>query len=86
VSVVTFYRVAGNPNVSAPAHVFRSCVVCSNEVVFLMTQDQYDRWQKNKEYVQDVFSHIEPDIHEWMISGTHPDCWNQLMAQHDAQI
>ena len=48
-----------------------------------MTQDQYDRWAKNLEYAQDVFPDTAPDIREWMISGTHPKCWDEMFPEED---
>jgi len=75
---VTYFRVAGQTGVSAPANVHKVCAVCDDEVFFLMTQDQYDRWVTNREYCQDVFPHLDKDIREWMISGTHPECWESL--------
>ena len=78
---VTYFRVAGDPNVEAPAHVHKTCLHCNNEVYFLMTQDQYDRWKVKRDFVQHVFPHLDLEIREWMISGTHPECWQQLFGR-----
>jgi hypothetical protein len=48
-----------------------------------MTQDQYDRWKVKGEFAQNVFPHIDMDVREWMISGTHPDCWKDLFGDED---
>jgi hypothetical protein len=48
-----------------------------------MTKDQYDRWQINGEYIQTVFPHLDVHIREWMISGTHPACWEDLFGPSD---
>lgn len=80
---VTYFRVAGDPNVSAPASVHKTCIVCNNEAFFLMTQDQYDRWIVQRQYAQNVFPHIDKDIREWMVSGTHPECWDSLFQDED---
>ena len=84
-TLVTYYRVAGDPNVTAPANVHKICPVCQDEVFFLMTQDQYDRWVTQREYCQTVFPDLDKEIREWMISGTHPDCWNSLFGDEDEE-
>jgi len=80
-TAVTYFRVAGNPNALADEHVHRVCIHCEDEVFFLMTKDQFRRWQIDKEYVQDVFEHVCPEVREWMISGTHPHCWNEVFGE-----
>lgn len=80
---VTYFRVAGDPSVSAPASVHKTCIVCNDETFFLMTQDQYDRWIVQRQYAQNVFSHLDKEIREWMVSGTHPECWNSLFQDEN---
>jgi hypothetical protein len=80
---VIYFRVAGSPGVTAPASVHTVCIHCNDETYFLMTQDQYDRWKVKGEFAQNVFPHIDMDVREWMISGTHPDCWKDLFGDED---
>lgn len=84
-SVVSFVRVAGDPNSQAPAQIHRVCIHCEGEVIFLMTQNQYDDWQVKNNYVQDVFPHLDVETREWMISGTHPHCWKEVFGEDDEQ-
>ena len=77
---VTYYKLTKEV---APCFVQKICIHCNDEVFFLMTQDQYDRWAKNLEYAQDVFPDTAPDIREWMISGTHPKCWDEMFPEED---
>jgi hypothetical protein len=48
-----------------------------------MTKQQYNKWQVRGLYIQDVFPHLDKDIREWMISGTHPACWNQVFGEEE---
>jgi len=78
---VIYYRVAGDETVYAPDSVHRQCIHCEDETFFLMTKEQYNKWQVRGLYIQIVFPHLDKDIREWMISGTHPACWNQVFGE-----
>jgi hypothetical protein len=80
---VIYYRVAGDETVRAPANVHRVCVHCEDETFFLMTTEQYNRWQIRGLYIQDVFPHLDAETREWMISGTHPACWNEVFSDEE---
>ena len=82
-SIVTFFRVAGDVNANASANVERRCIHCGNEVIFLMTKEQYNKWIVENNYVQDVFPHVDKEVREWMISGTHPQCWNEMFPPEE---
>jgi hypothetical protein len=43
---VIYYRVAGDENVHCPDSVHRVCIHCEGETFFLMTKEQYNKWQK----------------------------------------
>jgi len=77
---VTYYKLTKD---LAPCFVQKICIHCDDEVFFLMTQDQYDQWVIDKKYIQDVFPHVDKDIREWMISGTHPKCWAKMFPEED---
>ena len=80
---VIYYRVTGDPEAQAPNNVHKICIHCDNETFFLMTKQQYDRWQTNGEYIQIVFPHLDANVREWMISGTHPACWEDIFELPD---
>ena len=80
---VIYYRVTGDPEAQAPNNVHKICIHCDNETFFLMTKQQYDRWQINGEYIQIVFPHLDANVREWMISGTHPACWEDIFGLPD---
>jgi hypothetical protein len=80
---VIYYRVAGDENVHCPDNVHRVCIHCEGETFFLMTKEQYDKWQVRRLYIQDVFPQLDKDVREWMISGTHPACWKEVFGEED---
>jgi hypothetical protein len=79
-SNVMYYRLTDE---LIPVFYKKICIHCNNETQFLMTQDDYDRWKVNGEYIQNVFPEEPKDIREWMISGTHPKCWDEMFPEED---
>lgn len=77
---VIYYRVAGDVNAHCPNSVHTLCVHCEGETFFLMTEEQYNKWKVRGFYIQDVFPELHKEVREWMISGTHPDCWEQVFG------
>lgn len=56
----------------------KTCMHCSETTEFIITKDEYERWIIDNEYIQDVFSYLDKEERELMISGTHPKCWNEM--------
>lgn len=79
----TYIRVAADSNLAAPATVHRVCIHCEDETYFMMSTEEYNKWQVRNLYVQDVFPHLDKDVREWMISGTHPQCWIQVFGNEE---
>lgn len=82
-SVPTYIRVAADSVLNAPASVSRFCIHCEEETIFLMSTEEYNKWQVRSLFVQDVFPHLDTDMREWMISGTHPHCWKEVFGEED---
>lgn len=61
--------------------VTRTCLHCHKDTTFGMTQEQYNLWAVEHNYVQDVFRHVNAQIREIIISGTHPECWNEIFTE-----
>jgi hypothetical protein len=78
-----YFRVAADSTLNAPASVHRVCIHCEGETFFLMSTEEYNKWQVRNLYVQNVFPHLDKDVREWMISGTHPECWNQVFGDEE---
>lgn len=65
-------------------HYFHKvCVHCHEDVFIGVSKEQYDRWYIKREYVQDVFPHIDYQLRELLISGTHPECWKEMFENLD---
>lgn len=79
----TYIRVAADPHLAAPATVRRVCIHCEDETNFMMSTEEYNKWQIRNLYVQDVFPHLDKDVREWMVSGTHPACWDQVFGEDE---
>ena len=79
-SNVMYYRLTDE---LIPVFYKKICFHCNNETQFLMTQQDYDRWKIDGEYIQNVFPEEPADIREWMISGTHPKCWDQMFLEKE---
>ena len=61
----------------------KTCMHCSESTDFIITKNEYVRWILNNEYIQDVFSYINKEEREMMISGTHPKCWEEMFSDID---
>jgi len=66
------------------------CVVCGriHEPVVL-DAEKYYRWKEDGECIQDVFPEMTKDQREILISGTCPECWDELFgrcAEEDLEL
>ena len=82
-NTATYIRVAADPNLNAPASVQKFCIHCENETIFLMSTEEYNKWKIRNLFVQEVFPHLDKEVREWMISGTHPECWKQVFGDEE---
>lgn len=81
----TYIRVAADSNCTAPASVSKLCIHCEEETIFLMSTEEYTKWQIQNLFVQNVFPHLDAETREWMISGTHPHCWEEVFGKNDQE-
>ena len=65
--------------------VHNICVQCMEEGSFVLTRKQYEELFVEGKYIQDVFTELTADEREFMISGTHAECWNELWNLFDEQ-
>lgn len=54
------------------------CIHCGKSTSFAITRGQYESWVLEDDYIQNVFPDMNSDEREMMISGTHPECWNEM--------
>lgn len=57
-----------------------ACLGCGQSTWFSMSQAQYNAW-KQGEHVQLIFPDWSPEDREMLISGTCPDCWEEMWAE-----
>ena len=59
----------------------RNCMICGkpNEPITL-PREAYERWEAG-EYAQNVFPQMSVDQREILISGSHPQCFDDLFPE-----
>lgn len=57
----------------------RKCGMCGKTGAVEVTAEGYQAW-KNGTLIQDAFPYLDKAIREQMISGTHPMCWQEMVA------
>ena len=59
-----------------------ACLGCGDTAVFVMTVEQQARYRAG-EHVQRIFPTWSPEDRERLISGTCPDCWEEMWAEEE---
>ena len=58
------------------------CSVCGNQSILDVVHEDYDKWAAGA-FVQDAFPYLSADQRELLITGTHPECWDQLFGSDE---
>jgi hypothetical protein len=58
------------------------CLGCGQTAWFSMTQEQYNAWKQGV-HVQVIFPDWSAEDREMLISGTCPDCWEEMWAEEE---
>lgn len=53
----------------------RPCPLCGKASMVKVDHAQYRKWQEGM-FVQDAFPNMTPDQRALLITGTHPECWD----------
>ncbi len=56
-----------------------ACIVCEKSSTVELEKAKFERWVAG-EHVQNVWPKKTPDERERLITGIHPDCWNEIFA------
>lgn len=64
----------------------KACVVCGEKSLIELDGKKYHRWTEGGEHVQNVWPEKTADERELLITGTHPDCWNNMFGGIDSPI
>lgn len=65
--------------------VTKQCAWCGDMSIFDMTYRQHEAYIERETYIQDIFPHIAKELRETLISGTHPECWDEMFAELDSE-
>lgn len=60
----------------------RRCMVCGDDGTLELPVDGIAKYEGGA-FVQDAFPELPKDLREQIISGTHPQCWNDLFGSFD---
>ena len=60
----------------------KRCSVCGEYEVWSLDRTAVMSWQEG-ELIQNCFPDMSEGDREILISGTHPDCWNQLFPKEE---
>jgi hypothetical protein len=64
----------------------RRCPICKKGGVVVVDHQLYregNERYRNGELIQDAFHFLDKSIREQLMSGTHPDCWNDMFGNMD---
>lgn len=61
------------------------CIVCSKHSTVEVQEDDFYRWQgswdKPGVLIQDAFPYLDDDQREMLMTGTHPQCWDEFITE-----
>lgn len=80
----TIIRISGDDTLADYPHT-TTCIYCGDDMTFIMTKAQHKSWKIHGNYIQDVFPHLDSATRESMISGTHPQCWDEIFINEDEE-
>lgn len=56
-----------------------TCIVCRKPGEIVLTEDQYNRL-KSGAAIQEALPELTADERELLISGIHPNCWDEMFG------
>lgn len=62
--------------------ICKPCMLCNAQAQVVITEAEHIAWKAGG-YVQDVFASYTPEFREMLISGTHPECWDNMFPEED---
>lgn len=66
-------------------NIYTKCPMCGKETVFMVTDEQYQKYIDGKENVQRIFPELSCEEREMLITGICPDCWNKIFPKNDEE-
>ena len=63
--------------------VEKVCMLCGKPNGITVSLEGYNKWKVGGMFVQDAFPELTADEREVLISGSHPDCFDEAFAEDD---
>lgn len=57
------------------------CFHCGQANKILVESAKLEAW-RNGAYIQDAFHDLDADDRELIMTGTHPECWNNMFPKN----
>ena len=57
----------------------KRCSICNKKGTLQVEESEYQAWRDGA-HVQNAMPKMKPELREQLISGIHPECWNQLFG------
>jgi|DEB0MinimDraft_10_1074344.scaffolds.fasta_scaffold265468_1 hypothetical protein len=57
------------------------CFHCNEENVILVNNIDFSLWRNQSQYVQDVFTWLDDEKREILVTGIHPKCWDEMFPE-----
>lgn len=58
------------------------CMVCHKVSQVYVNEEDYHDWVKGK-LIQQAFPYLDDNQRELLITGTHPECWDEMVPEED---
>jgi hypothetical protein len=59
------------------------CKLCGSEHGIWLNKKDFDDWQNNNGYIQDLLDYLTSSERELLISATCDDCWKRMYGDED---
>lgn len=60
----------------------KACMVCGKTSQLIVELEDFQMWRSGVA-VQDVWPDWTPDQRELLITGTHPECWDEMFKEEE---
>lgn len=59
-------------------HINTKCPYCGQTHIIIVNDEQYDKYCKNEENIQNIFPDLDAPTREMLITGICPKCWKKI--------
>lgn len=61
----------------------QSCMGCAKVEKLTIPKAEYDAWIVEGDYIQTALPDLTPEERELILTGIHPDCWDDMFPEED---